>query len=143
MNVATRERNRVVTLDRIAQSYENRGHVKTAERYFKQAINAYDQNRGRRELSKASKSQAVDLAALDREIPGVLFNYSQLLVANKRWNEAGNTLQRALTLARVSSLSDEYVGLIEGAVANVKAAKVAGKAEVEQNQLALGHQELQ
>ncbi|KAG6949844.1 hypothetical protein JG688_00014464 [Phytophthora aleatoria] len=132
MNVASRERNRVVTLDRIAQVYENRGHVKTAERYFKQAISAYDQSRGRRELSKASRIEAMDLVALDREIPGVLFNYSQLLMANKRWSEAGNALQRALTLARVSSLSDEYVEYIEGAMASVKSAMVAEKAEAKQ-----------
>ncbi|KAG2952143.1 hypothetical protein PC117_g3040 [Phytophthora cactorum] len=134
VNVASRERNRVVTLDRIAQSYENRGHVKTAERYFKQAISAYDQSRGRRELSKASRIEAMDLAALDREIPGVLFNYSQLLMANKRWSEAGNALQRALTLARMSSLSDEYVEYIEGAMASVKSAMAAEKAEAKQKQ---------
>ncbi|KAL3659718.1 hypothetical protein V7S43_015392 [Phytophthora oleae] len=134
MNVAKRERNRVVTLDRIAQSYENRGHVKTAERYFKQAISAYDQNRGRRELSKVSTSEAADLVGLDREIPGVLFNYAQLLMANERWTEAGNALQRAMTLARVSSLSDEYVDLIEGARASVRAAKAAEKTEAEQQQ---------
>ncbi|OWZ11791.1 hypothetical protein PHMEG_00015140 [Phytophthora megakarya] len=135
MKVAKRERNRVVTLDRIAQSYENRGHVQTAERYFKQSIGAYDQNRGRRELSKASKSEAADLAALDREIPGVLFNYSQLLIANQRWNEAGSALQRAMTLARASSLSEEYVGLIESAIDSVKAAKAAEKAAAEQDQV--------
>ncbi|KAG7390433.1 Progesterone-induced-blocking factor 1 [Phytophthora pseudosyringae] len=129
MEGAKRERNRVVTLDRIAQSYENRGHAKTAERYFKHAVRAYDRNRGRRELSKASTSEAADLAALNREIPAVLFNYSQLLAANKRWTEAGIALQRALTLARVSSLSDEYVELIEGAMAGVRAAKKAEKAE--------------
>ncbi|KAG3151739.1 hypothetical protein PI124_g3615 [Phytophthora idaei] len=134
MNVASRERNRVVTLDRIAQVYENRGHVKTAETYFKQAISAYDQSRGRRELSKASRIEAMDLVALDREIPGVLFNYSQLLMANKRWSEAGNALQRALTLARVSSLSDEYVEYIEGAMASVKSAMAAEKAEAKQKQ---------
>ncbi|KAG1688723.1 hypothetical protein DVH05_003160 [Phytophthora capsici] len=129
MKVAKRERNRVVTLDRIAQSYENRGHIKTAERYFKHAISAYDQHRGRRELSKASASDQADLAGLDREIPGVLFNYAQLLMANKRWTEAGTALQRAMTLARVSSLSDEYVELIEGAIATVRAAKAVEKAE--------------
>ncbi|EEY70653.1 uncharacterized protein PITG_06127 [Phytophthora infestans T30-4] len=134
MNVATRERNRVVTLDRIAQSYENRGHVNTAERYFKQAISTYDQNRGRRELSKVPRSEAIDVAALDREMPGVLFNYSQLLLANKRWSEAGNTLQRALSLARVSSLSSEYVELIEGAMANVKAVEASEKERTGQKQ---------
>ncbi|KAK1930196.1 Progesterone-induced-blocking factor 1 [Phytophthora citrophthora] len=134
MKVAKRERNRVVTLDRIAQSYENRGHIKTAERYFKQAISAYDQNRGRRELSKASTSDQADLAGLDREIPGVLFNYAQMLMANERWTEAGNALQRAMTLARVSSLSDEYVELIEDAMASVRTAKAKEKAEAEQQQ---------
>ncbi|KAE8904512.1 hypothetical protein PF005_g2779 [Phytophthora fragariae] len=134
---ARRERNRVVTLDRIAQSYEDRGHVETAERYFKQAISAYNQNRGRRELSKASETEVADLAALDREVPAVLFNYSQLLMANERWGEAGTVLQRAMTLARVSALSDEYVGLIAGATERVraaKAAKAAAKAEVDQEQ---------
>jgi hypothetical protein len=107
-----------------------RGHVKAAERYFKQAIRAYDQNRGRRELSQASKSEAADLAALDREIPAVLFNYSHLLMANERWGEAGHALQRARTLARVSSLAEEHVELIEGAIGSVRAAKAA-KAETE------------
>ncbi|KAG6615483.1 Tetratricopeptide-like helical [Phytophthora cinnamomi] len=131
---AKRERNRVVTLDRIAQSYEDRGHRKTAERYFKQAISAYDQNRGRRELSRASGAEAADLAALDREIPAVLFNYSQLLMANKRWGEAAAVLERARTLARVSALSSEHVGLIEDAIDRVGAAKAAEKAAAEQEQ---------
>lgn len=64
----------------------------------------------------------------------MLFNYSHLLMANKRWNEAGNALQRAMTLARVSSLSEEYVELIEGAIVSVRAAKAAEKVEVEQGQ---------
>ncbi|KAH7463735.1 uncharacterized protein KRP23_12929 [Phytophthora ramorum] len=134
MKVAKRERNRVVTLDRIAQSYENRGHVQTAERHFKQAVSAYDQNRGRRELSKASNTEAADLAALDREIPAVLFNYSQLLMANKRWSEAGHALQRAMILARASSLSEEYVELIEDAIESVRAAKEAKAAQVAREQ---------
>lgn len=129
LNAAKRERNRVVTLDRIAQSYENRGQVQTAERYFKQAISAYDQNRGRRELSKASRADAADLAALDREIPGVLYNYSQLLMAQKRWIEAGKALQRAKTLARSAKLSEEHVELINGSIDSVKTAKAAAKAE--------------
>ncbi|RLN52220.1 hypothetical protein BBJ29_000783 [Phytophthora kernoviae] len=135
MNVAKRERNRVVTLDRIAQSYENRGHIKAAERYFKEAISAFDQNRGRRKLSKSSKTEDADLAALDREIPGVLYNYSQLLMTHQRWGEAGKALQRALTLARVSSLTEDYVGLIEGGIGSVRAAKAAAAdAELEKEQ---------
>ncbi|KAG7400420.1 Progesterone-induced-blocking factor 1 [Phytophthora boehmeriae] len=134
LNVAKRERNRVVTLDRIAQSYENRGHVKSAERYFREAITAFDQNRGRRELSKPSKTEDADLAALDREIPGVLYNYSQLLMAHQRWSEAGNALQRALTLARLSSLTEDYVQLIEKGIGSVRAAKAATAAELERDQ---------
>ncbi|CAH0490013.1 hypothetical protein KXD40_007077 [Peronospora effusa] len=129
---AKRERNCVVTLDRIAQSYENRGHTMTAERYYKQSISAYDQNRGRRELSKAPRSEVADLAALDREIAAVLYNYSQLLMTNKRWNEASDTLQRAMTLARKSSLSKEYVDLIEGAIASVKSNRATEKIDVDQ-----------
>ncbi|GMF30115.1 unnamed protein product [Phytophthora fragariaefolia] len=162
---AKRERNRVVTLDRIAQSYEDRyvritcnglaghresnnncicvrglatttgrGHGRTAERYFKQAISTYDQNRGRRELSKASKVDAADLAALDREIPAVLFNYSQLLMANERWGEAGAVLQRARTLARTSTVTAEHLKLIEAAIDRVRAVKAAEKAAAEQQQ---------
>ncbi|RLN73639.1 hypothetical protein BBJ28_00004933 [Nothophytophthora sp. Chile5] len=102
-----------------------------AERYFKQAIKAYDRHRGRRELSKTSDSEAEDLAALDREIPGVLFNYAQLLMAQKRWSAAGVALQRAKTLARLSSLSEDHVELIEGAIDSVRAAKAAEAAETE------------
>ncbi|CAI5727017.1 unnamed protein product [Peronospora destructor] len=130
--VAKRERNCVVTLDRIAQSYENRGHTMTAERYYKQSIRAYDQNQGRRELSKVPRSEVADLAALDREIAAVLYNYSQLLMANKRWNEASNALQRAMTLARMSSLSEKYVDLIEGAIASVRSNRATEKSDVEQ-----------
>ncbi|CAH0515703.1 unnamed protein product [Peronospora belbahrii] len=126
-NVAKREKNCVVTLDRIAQSYENRGHITTAEKYYKQSISAYNQNQGRRKMSKTSRSEVEDLSALDREIPAVLYNYSQLLMANKRWNEASNALQRAATLARVSSLSEEYVKLIDGAIANVRLARTTEK----------------
>ncbi|CAI5720799.1 unnamed protein product [Hyaloperonospora brassicae] len=129
--VAKRERNRVITLDRIAQSYMNRGHGETAERYFRQAISAYDQSRGRRAISKVSTSDRADLAALDREIAAVLFNYSQLMMADKRLDEAGNVLQRALRLARSSLLSEEHADLIKGAIATVQSAKAMETTRVE------------
>ncbi|RLN70373.1 hypothetical protein BBJ28_00011939 [Nothophytophthora sp. Chile5] len=109
-----------------------RGQLEAAERYFKQAIKTYDRHRGRRELSKTSNSEAEDLAALDREIPGVLFNYAQQLMAQKRWGAAGVALQRAKTLARLSSLSEDHVELIEGAIDSVRAAKAAEAAETEE-----------
>ena len=106
-----------------ARSSPIRGHGETAERYFRQAISAYDQSRGRREISKVSISGRADLAAYDREIAAVLFNYSQLMMAGKRLDEAGDVLQRALSLARSSLLSEEHADLIKGAIATVKSAK--------------------
>ncbi|KAL7679720.1 putative tetratricopeptide-like helical domain superfamily [Plasmopara halstedii] len=128
-NVAKRDRNRVVTLDRIAQSYENMGYATTAEKYFEDAISVYDQNRGQRELSKATDNDAADLQALDQEISGTLYNYSRFLVKAKRWSKAENSLKRALILARISSLSNDYIELIEDALVKVRTEMVMNGAE--------------
>ncbi|KAL7679693.1 putative tetratricopeptide-like helical domain superfamily [Plasmopara halstedii] len=128
-NVAKIDRNRVVTLDRIAQSYENMGFATTAEKYFEDAISVYDQHRGQRELSKATDNDAADLQALDQEISGTLYNYSHFLVKAKRWSKAENSLKRALILARVSSLTNDYIELIEDALAKVRTEMVIDGAE--------------
>lgn len=127
LDIAKRTRNRLVTLDRIAHSYENAGHVETAEKYFKSAIALYDKSRGQRELSKGSERDAADLMALDLEIPGVLFNYSQLLMSLQRLDEAESVLKRALTFAHISSLSGENLELIRSALVSVSSAKSADK----------------
>lgn len=61
----------------------------------------------------------------------MLFNYAQLMMADKRLDEAGNVLQRALRLARSSLLSEEHVDLIKGAIATVKSAKALETTRVE------------
>ena len=104
----------------IARIY--RGHDKTAEGYFRQAISAYDQSRGRRGISSVSISERADVTALDQEITAVFCNYSQLMMAENRLGEAEDVLQRALALARSSLLSDEHTEFIKGAIANVRSA---------------------
>ena len=61
----------------------------------------------------------------------MLYNYAQLLMAGKRWHEASDVLQRAMTLARLSVLSDEYVDLIASAIASVRSNKATEKTTVE------------
>uniref|UniRef100_A0AAV1TIJ6 Uncharacterized protein n=1 Tax=Peronospora matthiolae TaxID=2874970 RepID=A0AAV1TIJ6_9STRA len=134
MRVAKRELNHVITLDRIAQTYMKRGHDNTAEKYFRQAISAYDQSRGRRSISSVTVSERADVAALDREITAVLFNYSQLMMADNRLVEAENVLQRALALARSSLMSDEHADLIKGAIASVRSDIAMEKTHAKQEQ---------
>ncbi|KAF1320995.1 hypothetical protein FI667_g12199, partial [Globisporangium splendens] len=113
-DAATRDLNRVVTLDRIAQCYQDKGEQVTAEKYYKQAVSVYD-------ASRATEPPPDAQFPVDREIPAVLFNYGQQLMHLKRWDEAAYYLRRALALARgeSASVSEENVAKIESMLQNI------------------------
>ncbi|KAF1320993.1 hypothetical protein FI667_g12191, partial [Globisporangium splendens] len=119
-DAATRDLNRVVTLDRIAQCYQDKGEQVTAEKYYKQAVSVYDASRAGRATEPPPDAQF----PVDREIPAVLFNYGQQLMHLKRWDEAAYYLRRALALARggSASVSEENVAKIESMLQNISSA---------------------
>lgn len=140
---------RIVTLDRIAQCYEDRcvlfrvglrvcclavalmrhgvaidrGQKKAAERYFKQAVAEFDKHSGQRALSSAThrtsatsqagNGEASERREVDREIPGVLYNYGRFLLSERRMAEAKTVLRRAFRLAKAAALEDEDIALID------------------------------
>lgn len=106
---STRVMSRVVTLDRIAQSYQDRGEQVQAERYFREAIDVFDKSRA----SAAPTDDKTDVAPVDREIPAVLYNYGQQLLHLQRYDDAHAQLSRSLALATDSSLPADRIAKIE------------------------------
>uniref|UniRef100_K3WNV4 Tetratricopeptide repeat-like domain-containing protein n=1 Tax=Globisporangium ultimum (strain ATCC 200006 / CBS 805.95 / DAOM BR144) TaxID=431595 RepID=K3WNV4_GLOUD len=116
-DAAARDLNRVVTLDRIAQCYQDKGEQVTAEKYYKQAVSVYDTSRSSRATDSAPDAQLT----VDHEIPAVLFNYGQQLMHLKRWDEGAYYLRRALTLAQgdSASVSEENIAKIESMLQSI------------------------
>lgn len=142
-DAAKRDMSRVVTLDRIAQCYQDkyallltrfivyylfkltrvllcvinyRGEQVAAEKYYKEAISVYDKSRAARPVAGLKDTASADpdeAPQIDREIPAVLYNYGQQLVHLQRWDEAQVYLARALKLTTGSSLPEEIVEKIQ------------------------------
>ncbi|KAJ0399695.1 hypothetical protein P43SY_003700 [Pythium insidiosum] len=89
---------RLVVLDRIAQSYQDIGEQRAAENYYRQAIEVYDR------VIEARQSEDAELKQIDLEIPVVLYNYGQQLLHLKRWDDARQVLSRARHLAAPLSI---------------------------------------
>lgn len=116
---------------------DNRGQKAAAERYFKQAIAVYDQHNGQRALSsprrssatgKSERNEAVERRQVEREIPGVLYNYGRYLLTEKRLEEAKHVLRRAFRFAKAAALEDDDIALIDDQLDELNALLAATKA---------------
>lgn len=97
----------MVTLDRIAQCYQDVGEQEAADRYYRQAIRGYESYRKTREEAAASSTADPDAEMrIDSEITGVMHNYAQQLFHLRRWEDAQVVLQRALSLAKEQQSSE-------------------------------------
>lgn len=101
---AEREAGRIVTLDRIAQCYQDVGEQEAADRYYRQAIRGYENYRKTREEAEASSSSSDQdpdaQMRIDSEIIAVMHNYARQLLHLHRLGDAQIVLQRALSLAK-------------------------------------------
>ncbi|ETM99752.1 hypothetical protein, variant 2 [Phytophthora nicotianae INRA-310] len=93
---------RVVLLDRLGQCYKQTGDPVAAEKHFKQAIEAYDQLKGKLALSSDSDLEASILSKLDEDILNVFLHYTVLLTVLRRPDDATQTRRRLATIARGS-----------------------------------------
>ncbi|TYZ65945.1 hypothetical protein PybrP1_006113, partial [[Pythium] brassicae (nom. inval.)] len=125
-DAAKREASHVVTLDRIAQCFQDKGEQTRAERYYREAIDVYDKSLRRATGVTPAESSGDAGEQVDSEIPAVLFNYGQQLMHLGRWEEAATQLRRARKLANEASLSSEHVAKIESLLFNVSAATATG-----------------
>jgi len=113
----------------------DRGQKKAAERYFKQAVAEFDQLNGQRAISSAPRrasannqagsGEASERRQVDREIPGVLYNYGRFLLSERRLAEAKTVLRRAFRLANAAALEDEDIALIDEQLEVVSALTMA------------------
>lgn len=85
-------------------AFDDRGEHRAAENYYRQSIDVYDKARG----TTASSSDE-----LDKEVPGVLFNYGQFLMHLKRWEDAEQVLRRAQSAAKTALLTNDYMVRID------------------------------
>ncbi|ETK92004.1 hypothetical protein F441_04629 [Phytophthora nicotianae CJ01A1] len=93
---------RVVLLDRLGQCYKQTGDPVAAEKHFKQAIEAYDQLKGKLALSSDSDLEASILSKFDEDILNVFLHYTVLLTVLRRPDDATQTRRRLATIARGS-----------------------------------------
>ncbi|POM57723.1 Hypothetical protein PHPALM_37730 [Phytophthora palmivora] len=98
-----RENLRVLMLDRLGQCAKQTGDLETAEMHFKQAIEIYDQLKGKLSLSPESDKEPSILSKLDEDILNVFLHYAVLLTTQQRPDDAARVRQRLTTVARGSS----------------------------------------
>nr|CCA16645.1 conserved hypothetical protein [Albugo laibachii Nc14] len=99
-------KSKVVTMDRIAQCYEELGEFTAAEKYYRQAIQLY----------QTLKRPA---SGLDQEIPGVVYNYGHFLWKGGRLEEAQEYLTKAKGLAMKANLAQGYGDKIQDTLTRV------------------------
>ncbi|KAG2834351.1 hypothetical protein PC129_g3956 [Phytophthora cactorum] len=93
---------RVLMLDRLGQCYKQTGDPEAAVEHFKQAIEAYDQLKGKLSLSSDSDKEPSILAKLDEDILNVFLHYAVLLTMLQRPDDAAHARRRLTTIARSS-----------------------------------------
>lgn len=98
----------MVTLDRIAQCYQDVGEQEAADRYYRQAIRGYENYRKMRDEADPDA-----VMRIDSEIMGVMHNYAQQLAHLQRWEDARIVLQRALSLAKELQDSTEALDRLQ------------------------------
>jgi hypothetical protein len=89
------------------------GDAEAAETHFKQAVEAYDQLRGRLSLSPASENEPSVLSKLDEDALNVFLHYAVLLSTQQRPEDAARARRRLTTIARGSPQLRSQVAKIE------------------------------
>ncbi|KAG7390430.1 Progesterone-induced-blocking factor 1 [Phytophthora pseudosyringae] len=102
MSVVYREDLRVQLLDHLGQCYKQTGDSETAEKHFQQAIEAYDQLKGKLSLSPDSDNDPRVLSKLDENLLNVFLHYVVLLTTLQRPDDAARARRRLSTIARGS-----------------------------------------
>ncbi|KAG7390429.1 hypothetical protein PHYPSEUDO_007952 [Phytophthora pseudosyringae] len=103
---------RVTTLGALAVCHENLGQPEEAEKYFEDAIGAYEEHCEQASASDAGETDASDsdisiLADLNATAAMIHYHYTGNLLAQERWEEAKNVTKIALVLAENSSMPAE------------------------------------
>ncbi|OWZ08011.1 hypothetical protein PHMEG_00019511 [Phytophthora megakarya] len=103
---------RVTTLGALAVCYENLGQPEEAEKYFDDAIGAYEEHCNQASASDAGEVDVSDadfslLADLNATAAMIHYHYAANLLAQDRWDEAKNVTEIALVLAENSSMPSE------------------------------------
>ncbi|OWZ11792.1 hypothetical protein PHMEG_00015141 [Phytophthora megakarya] len=101
-SVIQREDLRVLVLDRLGQCSKQSDDNEAAEKYFKQAIETYDQLKGKLSLSHESDHETSILSKLEEDILNVFLHYAVLLSMQHRPDDAARARQRLTTIARGS-----------------------------------------
>ncbi|KAH7463732.1 hypothetical protein PRIC1_006563 [Phytophthora ramorum] len=121
-SLVAREDLRVVTMDRLGQCYKQIEDSEAAEKYFKQAIEVYDQLKGQLSLSPDSDHAPSVLSKLDEDALNVYLHYTLLLTTLQRPEDAARARRRLTTIARgdpqlrglvakIERQVDEYIAL--------------------------------
>ncbi|KAH7463730.1 hypothetical protein PRIC1_006565 [Phytophthora ramorum] len=100
---------RVTTLGALAVCHETLGHPKEAEKYFDDAIGAYEEHCDQASASDVGEEDVSDtdislLADLNATAAMIHYHYAGNLLAQERWEEAKNVTKIALVLAENSSM---------------------------------------
>lgn len=78
------------------------GDMEAAENHFKQAIDAYDQLKGKLSLSADAANEPSVLSKLDEDVLNVFLHYTVLLTTLQRPDDAARARQRLSSIARSS-----------------------------------------
>ncbi|KAG6615479.1 Tetratricopeptide TPR2 [Phytophthora cinnamomi] len=111
--IVYREDLRIMILDRLGQCCKQAGDPEAAEKHFKQAIEAYDQLKGKLSLSADSTSEPSILSKLDEDVLNVFLHYTVLLTTQQRSDDAARARLRLTSIARGSPQLRSQVAKIQ------------------------------